>query len=164
MSLDIKHNVEKLLLFSFSLKVRVVMRFPAKNTLSCLWCHTCLLTYWYTCGTDGRTVGGTVKWLPKFLECIDYKTFLGMGLRWRALRAPGFICLAEEVLFSMIVNNFQKGVISKDQIKLNCAPLAGLWKASETWKLSFATFTFPKNAICFITKLCTSFDFNFSWD
>ena len=49
-----------------------------------------------------------------------------MGLRWRALRAPDFICQAEEVLFSMIVNNFQKGVISKDQIKLNCVPLAGL--------------------------------------
>ena len=37
-----------------------------------------------------------------------------MGLHSRALGAPGFICQAEEVLFSIIVNNLQKGVISKD--------------------------------------------------
>ena len=43
LSVDTKNNVEKdstLLLF-FSLKVRLAMQFPVKNTSSCLWCHTC---------------------------------------------------------------------------------------------------------------------------
>ena len=39
-NVDIKNNVEKdstFLLFFFSLKVQVAMRFPARNTSSCLW-------------------------------------------------------------------------------------------------------------------------------
>ena len=43
-NVDIKNNVEKdstFLLFFFSLKVQVAMRFPARNTSSCLWRHTC---------------------------------------------------------------------------------------------------------------------------
>ena len=43
-NVDIKNNVEKdstFLLFFFSLKVQVAMRFPSRNTSSCLWRHTC---------------------------------------------------------------------------------------------------------------------------
>ena len=43
LTVDIKNNVEKALtlFFFFFLKVAVAMRFPVKNTWSCLWCHTC---------------------------------------------------------------------------------------------------------------------------
>ena len=30
-----------------------------------------------------RKDGRSVTWLPKFLECMDYQSFLGMGLRVR---------------------------------------------------------------------------------
>ena len=33
--------------------------------------------------TDGRSVGRTVTWLQKFLEWVDYRIFLSMGLRYR---------------------------------------------------------------------------------
>ena len=52
----------------FSLKVRVAMRFPAKKSSSCLWCHTCQLSYFILiCLWCGRSNGCTVTWLPKFL-------------------------------------------------------------------------------------------------
>ena len=115
MSLDIKNNVEKLLFFFIS-KCGWSCDLPPKTP------------FWYTWGADGLTVGRTVKWLPKFLECIDYQTFLGMGLRSNTHRAPGFVCQAEEVLFSTIVNNFKKGDLSKTKLNL----IALLWWGCET--------------------------------
>jgi len=61
-SVDIKNNVEKDLTFllSFYLKFQVVMWFPAKNTSSCLWCHTEIFYIGMPVSvvrTDGRSVG-----------------------------------------------------------------------------------------------------------
>ena len=68
---------------SLVVKTRVAMRFPAKITSSCIY----FILHWYACGADGRLVGRTVTWLPKFLESVDHHIFLGMGLRSRALWA-----------------------------------------------------------------------------
>ena len=68
---------------SLVVKTRVAMRFPAKITSSCIY----FILHWYACGADGRLVGRTVTWLPKFLESVDHHIFLGMGLHSRALWA-----------------------------------------------------------------------------
>ena len=65
------------------------MRFPSKMT-SYIWVAIpadWVILHWYACGTDGRTDGRTVTWLPNFLGRVDYYIFLGLGLRSRALRA-----------------------------------------------------------------------------
>ena len=75
---------------SLVVKTRVAMRFPAKITSSCIWVAMpvdWVILHWYACGADGRLVGRTVTWLPKFLEWVDHHIFLGMGLRSRALWA-----------------------------------------------------------------------------
>ena len=75
-TLDNKDNFRfpfsSLLTFKFSLlhKTRVAMRFPAKITSSCIWVAipvVWVILHCYACGADGRSVGRTVKWLPKFL-------------------------------------------------------------------------------------------------
>ena len=75
---------------SLVVKTRMAMRFPAKITSSCIWVAKPVdrvILHWYACGADGRLVGRTVTWLPKFLECVDHHIFLGLGLRSRALWA-----------------------------------------------------------------------------
>ena len=39
------------------------------------------IKHWFPCGADGRSVGRTVTWLPKFLGWVDYQIFLPMVLR-----------------------------------------------------------------------------------
>ena len=61
------------------------MRFPAKITSSCIWVAIpvgWVILHWYACGADGRLVGSTVTWLPKFLGWVDYQIFLPMVLRF----------------------------------------------------------------------------------
>ena len=74
-TLDNKDNFRfpfsSLLTFKFSLlhKTRVAMRFPAKITSSCILVAILVsrvILHWYACGADGRSVGHTVTWLPKF--------------------------------------------------------------------------------------------------
>ena len=75
---------------SLVVKTRMAMRFPAKITSSCIWVAMpvdWVILHWYACGADGRLVGRTVTWLPKFLEWVDHHIFLGMGLRSRLLWA-----------------------------------------------------------------------------
>ena len=35
-----------------------------------------VILHWYACGADGRLVGRTITWLPKFLGWVDYHIFL----------------------------------------------------------------------------------------
>ena len=54
-------------------------------TSSCIWVAIpvgWLILHWYACGADGRLVGSTVTWLPKFLGWVDYQIFLPMVLRF----------------------------------------------------------------------------------
>ena len=61
------------------------MRFPAKITENCNWVAIpvgWVILHWNACGTDGRSVGCTVTWLPKLLDRVDYQIFLHIVLRF----------------------------------------------------------------------------------
>ena len=76
-------------LVASALQTRVVMRFPAKITSSCIWVAIpvdWVISHWYACGADGRS-GVRVTWLPNFRGWVDYHIFLPMVLRRRASRA-----------------------------------------------------------------------------
>ena len=44
--------------------------------------RTCEISHWLPCSSDGRSVGRTVTWLPKFLGWIDNQIFLEPQLRY----------------------------------------------------------------------------------
>ena len=60
-------------------KTRVAMRFPGEISSSCIWVAIPVdwaSLHWYACSVDGRSVGRTVTWLPKFFRMGRLTHFL----------------------------------------------------------------------------------------
>ena len=63
-------------------KTRVTMRFPGEISSSCIWVAIPVdwaSLHWYACSVDGRSVGRTVTWLPKFFRMGRLTHFLRYG-------------------------------------------------------------------------------------